>query len=1701
MMPPMTPLSFAQRRLWFLDQLEGPAATYNVPQAVRLRGALDAAALEAAINDVVRRHESLRTVFAVADGEPWQRVVPADEAVVVLERRDAAPDEVDQLAARAAARPFDLSAEIPVRAWLFRVADQEHMLLLLLHHIASDGWSAGVLERDLGRAYEARIAGREPGWEPLPVQYADYAQWQQELLGAADDPRSVAGVQLGYWRERLTGAPPELRLPADRPRPATGSGQGGTHESALPADVHQELLALARSCRVTMFMVAHAAVAAVLSGLGAGPDVPLGSLVGGRGDEALDELIGFFVNTLVLRTDTSGDPSFRELLARVRETDLDAFAHQDLPFDRLVEELNPARSTARHPLFQVLVTTARDDGERLALLGAEAERVALSNDVAKFDLAFTLTEAYGDGREPAGLRATIRYASDLFDQETAAAIGECLARFLRAVASDPGQPVSQASSRALAGRPLAGLAEARERLSGYDEVGSAVLLARQDGLAAYVTPAAGRSLDAAGLRARCERDLPAHLVPARFVVLELPAAAADEERGTDRPAGTPRGAQEEILCGLFADVLGVPQVGVHDNFFALGGHSLAATRLVSRVRAVLAREVAIRDLFQAPTVAGLLARLRPGGASQDRDAGPGAAARPALRPGPRPDLLPLSFGQRRLWFLDQLAGPGAAYNVPQAVRLRGALNAAALEAAINDVVRRHESLRTVFAVADGEPWQRVVPADEAVVVLERSDAAPDEVDQLVARAAVRPFDLSAEIPLRAWLFRVADQEHMLLLLLHHITSDGWSLGVLERELGRAYGARVRGEVPRWEPLPVQYADYALWQQQLLGAADDPASVLGAQLGYWRERLAGAPAEIRLPADRVRLASGGGHGEIHRFGLPARVHRRLRELARSNQVTMFMVVHAAVAAVLSRLGAGTDLPLGALVAGRGDVALDELVGFFVNTLVLRTDTSGDPSFRELLARVRAVDLDAYAHQDLPFDRLVEELNPARSATRHPLFQVLVTVDDGAGPLDLPGLRAQGHNVNRGQVKFDLDIGVVENYGPDRSPVGISANIQYARDLFDPATVASIAGRLARFLEAVVDDPDLSIAQVDIIEPAERELLVGTWSGTRTSYADHLGVHQIIEAQAARVPSATAVVCGAAELTYADLSAAANRLARHLTARGIGAGSLVAICLERGPDLITALLGVLKSGAAYLPLDPDYPQQRLAYMLDDSGADLVLTRSSLAGRLAGARDYLLLDIEQAALARQDATDQAPQAGPGDLAYVIYTSGSTGTPKGVLIEHRSMSSRLQEMRRRYALTERDITLQYASVSFDAAAEQIFPTLMAGGRIVLRDDEKWTPAQIIREINRTGITVAELTPALWQQVIPQLEAGSRPHCGFRLMILGGEQVPAAFTERWFRHTTVPLYNTYGPTETTITATSCLITAACAAVPIGRPVANAEAYVMDAAGLLAPAGVPGELWVGGVGVARGYHGRPGLTAQKFVAHPFASTPGSRLYRTGDLVRWRPDGQLEFLGRIDDQVKIRGFRIELGEIESVLTGHEEVAAAVVAVRADTAAPAEKRLVAYLVPVAGGGDRLDVTELRQWCAGSLPDHMIPAAFVTIDKLPVTTNGKIDREALPEPEDERAPSGAYVAPRSELEAALAEIWADILGLEQVGIHDDFFELGGHSLLAMQVASRISLLTGLEVGVRELFGRPTVEALAPYLLQLFAAEPVPSEGAAVG
>ncbi|MFE6819973.1 amino acid adenylation domain-containing protein, partial [Streptomyces sp. NPDC057675] len=1229
------------------------------------------------------------------------------------------------------------------------------------------------------------------------------------------------------------------------------------------------------------------------------------------------------------------------------------------------------------------------------------------------------------------------------------------------------------------------LGEIETALLAHESVAQAAVIVREDRpgdkrLVAYVVPAPGTRVDTDSLRRHGAQRLAEYMVPAAFVeldVLPLTANGKLDRRALPAPRlGTgPGGRQgrtpvEEVLCGLFADALGLPAVSIDDDFFRLGGHSLLGTRLVSRIRHTLGAQVSVRDLFRCPSVAGFAEYLADPGAD-------GQGRRPALVAGERPERVPLSAAQRRLWFLAQMEGASATYNIPLAVRLTGDLDADALRLALSDVVGRHEALRTVFPAEQGTPHQVVVPAAGAQLDLPVIPATRDALPAVLRDLSATTFDLARELPVRADLVRIADDEHVLLLVTHHIASDGWSNTPLMRDLGAAYTARVEGAAPEWEALPVQYADYALWQQALLAADEE------RQLDHWRKALDRLPEEVTLPADRARPATASYRGASLTVQCPADLHTALTRLARENGTTLFMVAQAATAVLLSRSGAGADIPLGSPVAGRTDEALEDLVGFFVNTLVLRTDVSGNPTFRELLERVRATDLAAWAHQDVPFDRLVETLNPERSAARHPLFQVMLSVTDAAGPVpQLPGLRAESEFTALDIAKFDLTFTFHEHRAADGGPAGLGITVEYATDLYEAASVSAVTGRLVRLLEAAAGAPDVPIGDLDVLAADERAQLLDTWHGPAQS-RPAASLPQLFAAQAARTPDAVAVTCGGERLTYADLDRRANRLAHRLIAEGVRPGSRVVLFLERSLEAVVAILAVVKAGAVYVPLDTRYPADRIELIVRMSGGSLFLTDRDIAD-LELPSDAQIMTLTQAA--ELDLPDTAPEVDvhPEQLAYAMFTSGSTGVPKGVAVTHRNITELAADTR--FTGDAHRRVLLHSPLAFDATTYELWAPLLSGGTLVV------APPGLLDTAALASVLAAESITGLWLTVgLFRLVAEEDPgaFAGLGEVWTGGDVVPPEAVRRVMDACpNLTVVNAYGPTETTTFATSHEIHRPFdydGALPIGRPIDNTRLYVLDEHLGLLPAGVQGELYIAGTGLAQGYLDRPALTAERFVADPYGP-PGSRMYRTGDLVRWSRQGEIEYLGRADQQVKLRGFRIEPGEIESALVAHDSVAQAAVIVREDR--PGDKRLVAYLV--GHGGTAPDPDALRAHADGLLPDYMVPSAFVALDALPLTSNGKLDRRALPEPAATPVSSGRQ--PRNPREEVLCGLFADVLGVPAVTIDDDFFRLGGHSLLATRLISRIRTALGAELPVPTLFENPNVAALAERLDRAETARP---------
>ncbi|MFD6860663.1 amino acid adenylation domain-containing protein, partial [Rhodococcus sp. NPDC060090] len=2109
--PDPIPLSPAQQRIWFLNRFDTDSAADNIPVALRLRGRLDIAALRAAVHDVIERHESLRTVYPDRDGVGCQVILDASEAVPPVEPEIVDPAEVPGRVTRAVTTGFDVTEDVPLRVELLQVTEDEHVLVLVVHHIAADGASTGPFVRDLAVAYFARAAGAAPGWSPLEVQYADYTLWQREVLGHESDPGSVAAREIEFWSGTLDGLPDRLDLPTDRPRPAEPSGHGGTVLFEIDPSLHAAVVEVGQATGCSPFMVVHAAFAALLARLSSTTDIAIGTPVAGRGERALDDLIGMFVNTLVLRTPIAPGDTFAALLDRVRTGDIDAFAHAELPFERLVEVLDPVRSTGHHPLFQVALFFQNMDRPDLSLPDLDIEAVDLGGAVAKFDLQLTVTPRLDAGK-PAGMSAQFTYATDLFDEATVHGLADGFVATLDALVSDldtivgdvdllapetrlelvhtvnatehavdsgtllteyrsqvlrtpdspavvfgdesltyaqfdarvnrlarylldtgvgpeslvaigirrsvdlvvaiyavitaggayvpldpdhpserighildtaqpvcvlttvadasdlpshanaveidtldlnnhatqpvrydelkgpirPGTPAYVIFTSGSTGRPK-GVAVSHEAIVnqvawmvheyaiGADDVylqktattfdvslwgwflplrsGACLIVADHDGhrdpayvadmidrhgvtltdfvpsmltvfaahapvgscsslrhvfvigealpsetvaafrriganaavhnlygpteaavsvtyqpadttgvvpiglpewnvqvyvldarlqpvpvgtpgelylggvqlargyvrrpdltsdrfvasplgragdrmyrtgdlvrwirtadgavvldylgrtdfqvkfrgqrielgeietavlahpgitqtvalvvptptgeqLVAYVV---GRSVDRQALIAAVRSSLPSYMVPSAVVVLdEFPLNTSGKLDRKALPSPTfearefraPTTPVEEIVARVFGDVLGVDLVGRDDDFFELGGNSLVATQVVARLGAALGTRVAVRALFEHPDVESLAVHVE--SASRDVAVAP-------LSAQTRPERIPLSLAQQRMWFLNRFEPDSSANNLPLAIRLRGTLDVEALRAAVADLIRRHESLRTVYPESDGIAQQVILPA-AAVPDIVVVDVEPADVARHVESTVTSGFDVTEQVPLRISLLRLAADEHVLVVVLHHISGDGFSMGPLARDVMLAYTARAEGHEPDWAPMPVQYADYTLWQRDVLGSETDPESPITRQLTYWRETLKGIPDQLDLPADRPRPAVLSHRGANTAFEIDAPTHAALEQLARDRGASLFMVVHSALAVLLARLSGTSDIVVGTPIAGRGEQLLDDVIGMFVNTLVLRTAVNPSDAFGDLLARVRETDLGAFGHADLPFERLVEALDPERSQARHPLFQVALTFQNlGRSRFDLPGLTVEPVDFPITDAKFDLQVTVVEAFGPDGAPGGMAVALDYATDLFDEATMREFGDRLGRILSAVAADPDTVIGDVPLLSPEQRATLLEAWNEPGTHTNDHTLVQRFVD-QAARTPAAVAVTFGDRELTYGELAARVNRLARELVDHGVGPDTLVAVAMARTDDLVVALLAVQQAGGGYLPIDLTYPADRLEFMLADATPVVVL--------VSGDHDALpstgipVIDVESIDLStRSDAPlsdeDRAAPLRSDNLAYVIYTSGSTGRPKGVQVPHRTVLELFENTAPAFEFDGNDVWTLFHSYAFDFSVWELWGPLLHGGRLVVVDHfTSRSPEDFHALLVREQVTVLNQTPSAFYQLAEADHVAEEKHStrlALRYVIFGGEALDLRRLADWYRRhadDAPRLVNMYGITETTVHVSHLELGAddsGSAASLVGRAIPGLGVYVLDPRLRPVPAGVPGEMYVRGEQLTRGYLGRGALTSGRFVADPFGPS-GTRMYRTGDVARWSASGQLEYVGRSDSQVQLRGFRVELGEIEAALTAVDGVAHAVAMVRTDE--HTGDKLVGYVVPRAGA--TVVPAEVLDEVGRFLTGYMVPDTIVILDALPLTPNGKLDKKALPAP----VFSGdkEFRAPATPTEVAIAEVFGDVLGIGRVGVDDSFFALGGDSIVSIQLVSRAKA-RGIVFTPREVFEQRTVAGLA--------------------
>ncbi|MCZ4521276.1 non-ribosomal peptide synthase/polyketide synthase [Rhodococcus ruber] len=2136
--PERIPLSPAQQRMWFLNRFDPTTAVYNLPFSVRLTGPLDVAALSAAFADVVDRHETLRTVYPEVDGSPEQVVLtaartPATIVPVRIER-----DELGGRLHELVAKGFDVTVDTPFRIALFEISPTEYELAMVLHHIAADGASFGPLARDVLVAYSSRVKGRAPEWTPLEVQYADYALWQRAVLGPETDPLSLASREIAYWSATLEDLPDQLALPSSRPRPAASSNAGSKLRVDVPAHLHASLASLARANNASLFMVMQSAYALLLARLSGTTDIAIGAPVAGRGEPALDDLVGMFVNTLVLRTEVDPALTFEELLSRVRDTDLSAFAHADVPFERLVEVLNPVRSTSRHPLFQVAISLESAMSRELTVGGLRAKAAEFDVPIAKFDVQLWLTEHLDDGA-PAGIDAVFEYATDLFDADLVESFARRFLAILDAVTTDATVPVgdvaivdaaerrsvvsqwnasgddvsreltlvdlldaaaarhpdgvavrfgdssmtyaefdahanrlarvlishgvgpeslvavalprsaelvvalvavikagggylpvdpsypldrveymlddarpttvllsgsdrvelpsdvesrtgaalldidtldlssvsgdpvtdedrttplrpgnvayviytsgstgrpkgvmiphrnvvrlldntdsvygfgtddvwtmfhsyafdfsvwelwgpllyggtlvvvdyftsrspeafhrllvdeqvtvlnqtpsafyqlseadrttaadhgelalryvifggealeqrrltgwferhghrspqlvnmygitettvhvsyraldaaSVETSASVVGKPIAGLrvfvldsrlhpvpvgvpgemyvaggqlargylgrreltsvrfvanpfssgaddgsllyrtgdlaqwnaageleylgrsddqvkvrgfrielGEVEAAVTAQPTVTQAAVVVREDSpgaarLVAYVVSAAveGRPIvDIEDIRTGIAEVLPEYMVPSAFVVLDaipLTVNGKLDRRALPAPVfevrefRAPTTPIEEIVADVFADVLGVERVGLDDDFFELGGNSLIATQVVSRLGVALDATVPVRMLFEASTVALLAVRV-------EQAAGEGG--RVALVAAVRPERIPLSLAQQRMWFLNRFDADSTAYNIPFALKLTGELDVAALQVAIMDVIDRHESLRTVYPDTVHGPQQSILDAAQTVPNLMPIPTSAADIQRQVFTLASTTFDVTVNVPIQARLFEIGPREHVIAMVVHHISADGWSMGPLARDIMIAYASRTAWENPAWMPLEVQYADYSLWQRSVLGSEDDPQSLISGQVDYWAQMLAGLPDQLDLPTDRPRPNRQSYQGSSIRFEVPAEVHRGLSALAHTHNASLFMVVHAALAVLLARLSGTEDIAIGTPVAGRGDAALDDVVGMFVNTLVLRTDIEAGRTFSEQIGRAREVALGAFGHADLPFERLVEVLNPSRSQARHPLFQVMLSFENLTRThVDLPGLSVDSVALDAEVAKFDLQLTVTESIGVDGRGQGMAAELTYATDLFDAETVRGFSDRFVRMLTAVVADPSVSVGDIDLLDDGERARVVTAWNHTEHDVPKQMTLVDLFDRQVAETPDAPALVFEGERLTYAEFAARANRLARHLISIGVEPDSLVGLAVGRSLDLFVGMYAIVKAGAGYVPIDPKQPADRNEYIVATAAPVRVLSITRDHVDFAGVEtiDIDTLDVSSLSSAPLTDADRIAPLRPSNIAYVIFTSGSTGRPKGVGVSHEAIVNRLLWMQHEYRLSADDVVLQKTPSTFDVSVWEFFWALQNGASVAIAVPDGHRDALYLLDvIAREHVSVVHFVPSMMSVFVPEVERRRASGASLRLVFASGEAL-APTTARSLRRAIagVELHNLYGPTEAAVDVTYHAVTDEDSDVmPIGAPVWNTAVYVLDSRLNPAPVGVAGELYLAGTQLARGYVGRPDLTADRFVAHPFA-TGGARLYRTGDVVRWNRHGELEYVGRSDFQVKLRGLRIELGEIESALLAQRSISQAVVVVR-------REQLVGYVVP---SGASVDTGAVLAAVRSRLAEYMVPSTLIVLEEFPLGATGKLDRKVLPDPE---IAVTEYREPTNDIERTVAEVFAQVLGVERVGLDDDFFELGGNSLIATQLVSRLGVALDTRIAVRELFDASTVGALAVRLGTLVATGSRPALG----
>ncbi|MBS7529946.1 amino acid adenylation domain-containing protein [Hazenella sp. IB182353] len=1238
-------------------------------------------------------------------------------------------------------------------------------------------------------------------------------------------------------------------------------------------------------------------------------------------------------------------------------------------------------------------------------------------------------------------------------------------------------------------------AEIEAAIAKYNTVHQVVIMVREDTagdkrIDAYIVPVSKSELDVNGLRQFLGYSLPDYMIPSTFVELEaMPLTPNGKLNRKELPVPyiqthdrgrEPRTPQEEILCDLFGEVLDIKRVSIDDRFFDLGGHSLLAGKLMNRIREIFGVELGIGTLFASPTVSELVKQLSRG-----------KPLRPPIVKVEKPSKIPLSFAQNRLWFLHQMEGPSPTYNIPVVMELKGKLDRDILDDALFDLVKRHEVLRTIFPEQNGVAQQMILDPMDAKPQIHVTSCTEESLQSDKKAAVGYAFDLAKEPSFRVELLERSTDHHVLILLLHHIIGDGWSLHPLIKDLEYAYKKRYQGQAPDFEKLSVQYSDYAIWQNQLLGNEEDQNSLISSQMDYWKHTLEHIPDDLEWKRDYPRPAESTYRGETLTFQVKPVLHRCLIELARENGVSLFMVLQAGLTALMTRLGAGSDIPLGSPIAGRNDDHINDLVGLFVNTLVLRTDTSGNPSFRDLMGRVRKVNIAAYENQDLPFERIVEVLNPPRSRAKHPLFQIMLALQNTPDlELDLPEIDTDISISHTGTAKFDLTLEFRETTDEDGMPNGLDAFLEYSTDLFEKSSMDEFAERLIRFLTAVSENQDQPIGQVKILGDSEYQALVPIVQDYEK--VDHTLI-SLFEEQVNIHQNEIALFFENEKISYTDINTRANQVAHRLIQMGIGPEQFVALAVPRSIEMVVGLLGILKAGAAYVPLDPAYPVDRLAFMIADAKPTCLLTMTETKTSLPDIKDIPVVDLrvvqqEQFLLLHnpnnQDRVQPLMSAHP---AYVIYTSGSTGVPKGVVVPHQNVMRLFEATKNWYQFKSDDVWTLFHSYAFDFSVWELWGALLYGGRlVVVPHDVSRSPRDLLALLVKEKVTVLNQTPSAFYQLIQadreNTEIGQ--FLQLRYVIFGGEALETSRLKDWYDRHPVnqpKCINMYGITETTVHVSYLELNSPIDDMNgnslIGSRIPDLGVYVLDEWLQPVPIGVKGEMYISGNGLARGYLNRLGLTAERFIANPFGP-PGSRMYRTGDLARWQSIGKLDYLGRADQQIKVRGFRIELGEIEAVMNDFSEIDQVAVVVREDQ--PGNQRLVAYFV--GSSTSECDRGQLRQYLSSRLPEYMVPSSFVQIGSLPLTPNGKLDQKALPAPDFAAEVSESL--PRTPQEEMLCHLFMEVLNLPRIGIEDSFFELGGHSLLAVQLMTRIRDEMGIDLNIGTLFTSPTVAGLAEKL-----------------